>query len=142
MDHHIETGASIRESDEVQDFLDRFERALTGGNTKTLSELWEVPAFVIGDSMVKVINSSGEIEKFFGGAKDEYNKRGISGTRAEIQRLEWISDNLLVVDVRWPYLSANGEELGEESSTYTLLRDKDGKLRLRSALMRGSSEPH
>jgi hypothetical protein len=44
------------------------------------------------------------------------------------------------VDVRWPYLKANGDEVGEERSTYTLLEGPDGELEIRSVLMRGASE--
>ena len=88
-----------------------------------------------------MVSSREEIAKFFSGAKEEYNKRGISDTRAEIFGLEWVTDRIVVVDVRWPHLDERGKEKGEESSTYTLRRDDFGDLRLHMALMRGEGSP-
>lgn len=89
--------------------------------------------------MDQVVGSRQEIERFFGGAKDEYNKRGITGTRADIQRLEWATDRIAIVTVRWPYLDSSGRERGEESSTYILRRDDQGDLKLHAAVMRGEA---
>lgn len=122
---------------EVQDLLDRLARAMTSGDTRAAAALWEPPAFVIGDEQVMAVSSREEIEGFFDGAKEQYNAQGITDTRGEIQRLEWATDRIAVVDVRWPYLDERGEERGSESSTYTLRRDDGGALRLRVALMRG-----
>jgi ketosteroid isomerase-like protein len=131
-----------RDAKQVQDFLDRFANALIAGDGKAVAALWAVPAMVLGDDMVRPVNSAEEIEKFFGDAKEQYNSRGIVGTRADILRLEWVSDKIVLVDVRWPYIDQGGNELAEESSTYTLMRDVDGNFKLRVALMRGVSEPH
>jgi ketosteroid isomerase-like protein len=121
----------------VQDFLDRFAGALTAGDAATVASLWETPALVLGDEMAQVVGSRQEVERFFAGAKDEYNKRGISGTRADIQGLDWATDRIAIVTVRWPYLDSSGRERGEESSTYILRRDDQGNLKLRAAVMRG-----
>lgn len=129
------------EDREVQGFLDQFGRSLTAGDARTVATMWAVPAFVIGDTMVQAVSSRDEVEKFFSGAKDEYNKRGIVDTRAEIFGLEWVTDRIVVVDVRWPYLDERGNEKGEESSTYTLRRDDLGDLKLHIALMRGAFSP-
>jgi hypothetical protein len=131
----------VHRDSSVQDFLDRMGRALTAGDGKTIATMWGIPALVIGDAMVMAVTTAAEVEQFFGGAKDQYNERGITDTRAEILRLEWVTDRIVVVDVRWPYLDAQGREVGAESSTYTLRRDDRGKLELRVALMRGVAEP-
>jgi hypothetical protein len=124
----------------VQRVLDRFARALTAGDGEAVADLWETPAFVIGSGMARAVLARDEVVEFFSGGKDQYNSRGITDTRAEIQRLDWVAKDLVVADVRWPYLTANGEEVGEETSTYTLLRDGDGELKIRSVLMRGAAE--
>jgi hypothetical protein len=126
-----------RDMASVQGFLDRLARAVTSGDTRTIAALWEVPAFVIGEEDAQVIRSAAEVERFFAGACEAYNARGIVDTRAEITDLDWISDNLVMVRVRWPYLDGHKQEHGEESSTYTLRRDEQGELRLRVATMRG-----
>ena len=130
-----------RDKASVQGFLDRLARAVTSGDTRTIASMWEVPAFVIGNEDARAIHSAAEIERFFAGARDAYNARGIVDTRAEITDLDWIADDLVMVRVRWPYLGADREEHGEESSTYTLKRDANGELRLRVATMRGELKP-
>ena len=125
----------------VQEYLDRFATALTSGDTKTMTKLWGVPAFVIGATEARVVHSESEVEQFFGGAKDLYNERGIVGTRAEITNLDWVGDDLVVATVRWPYLDENDRVLGGESSSYTLLRGEDGSFKLRVITLRGEVEP-
>jgi hypothetical protein len=121
----------------VQNYLDRFSAAMTSGDTKAMAALWQVPAFVIGSAMTRLVQSSEEVEQFYAGAKDMYNARGIVGTRAEILDLDWVDDDLVTVRVRWPYLDAKGEVRGEEASSYTLLQDETGEFKLRVIVMRG-----
>jgi hypothetical protein len=49
-----------------------------------------------------------------------------------------MTDRILVVEVRWPYLDQEGNEAGEESSTYTLRRDDQGHLKIRAVVMHGA----
>jgi hypothetical protein len=128
--------------DEVQQFLDRMGRGVTSGDGRTVATMWEVPALVLGDDHAMSISSAREVEQFFGGAKEQYNARGITDTRAEIVRLEWPTPKIAIVQVRWPYLDAQGQVHGEERSTYTLRRDDAGNLKLRVAVMHGASEAH
>lgn len=122
---------------EAQRFFDQLARGLTAGDGWRVAKLWGTPALVIGADMVKAIGSADEVATFFGSAKDEYNKRGISETRAQVQRLDWVNDRLVVADVRWPYLDGRGHEIGGESSTYVLRRDETGELKLYGAVLRG-----
>jgi hypothetical protein len=130
-----------REQASVQRYLDRVAEAMTSGDTRTMTTLWGVPAFVIGQSEARVVQSEAEVEQLFEGSKDKYNERGIMQTRAEIQHLDWVGPDLVVATVRWPYLGEQDQELGEESSSYTLLRGEDGSYKLRSILMRGARGP-
>lgn len=133
------TTTADRHDGVVRDFLNRLARALTSGDAHTVATMWAVPALVIGNDRVQAVNSLQEVEQFFSGAKEQYNKRGITDTRPDILRLEWATDRIVVVDVRWPYLNDRGEEKGEEASTYILRRDDTGNLKLHVALMRGAS---
>jgi hypothetical protein len=127
-----------RSRSQVQDFLDRMARALTRGDAHTVATMWDVPALVLDDQAVRAVTSLAEVEQFFSGAKDQYNQRGITDTRAEIEWLEWATDKVAIVEVRWPYLDARGNEVGEETSTYTLRRDERGDLKLRVTVMHGA----
>jgi hypothetical protein len=128
-----------RERAGVQRYFDQFAEAMTSGDTKTMAKLWGVPAFVIGACEARVVQSESEVEQFFDGAKDMYNERGIFGTRAEIVDLDWVGPDLVIARVRWPYLDQNERTVGEESSSYTLLRGEDGGFKLRVITMRGAT---
>ena len=125
---------------DLQAYFDRLARALTAGDGRAISTMWEVPALVIGDQEVHAVGTQKEVEQFFAGAKDQYNQRGITDTRAEISKIEWLTERIALVTVRWPYLDRAGEERGEETSTYTLRRNDAGELKLRVAAMHGAIE--
>jgi hypothetical protein len=131
--------SAARERAGVQRYFDRFAVAMTTGDMKTMTQLWGVPAFVIGPNEARVVQSEGEVEQFFAGGKDIYNERGIVGTRAEIVSLDWVGTDLVIATVRWPYLDQNDRTLGEESSSYTLLRGEDGGFKLRVITLRGEA---
>jgi len=114
---------------------------MTSGDTRAMVKLWGVPAFVIGAQEARALQSEADVERFFEGAKDLYNERGIVSTRAEIAHLDWVSNDLVIVTVRWPYLDGIDRVLGEESSSYTLLRGEDGSFKVRVVTLRGQVEP-
>jgi hypothetical protein len=122
---------------EVQQFLDRFAKALVTGDARALATMWEVPALVASDMGMQGVSSREEVEQFFAGAKDQYNARGIVDTRGDIRRLDWITERIALVEVRWPYIDERNREVGEESSTYALRRADDGALMICGVVMQG-----
>lgn len=126
----------------VQDFMDDFCDAITAGDTHAISALWGIPAFVMGDGMVRFIQSREEIEDFFDGAKDLYNSKGIVETHPDIVDLEWITDRMVLANVRWPYFDQEGNEIGEESSIYIMRMDEEEDLKLHAVFMKGVKQPH
>jgi hypothetical protein len=135
-------GAADDDEADVQAFLDRMAKALTSGDGRTVASMWDLPALVVGDEMLQAPRSATELEQFFSGAKDQYNRMGITDTRADIVRLTWATPRIAIAQVRWPYLNAHGEEVGEETSTYTLRRNQAGDLRLCAAVMHGAAPRH
>jgi hypothetical protein len=127
---------------EVQDYLDRYARAFTAGDGGAVASMWEVPAIVVGEDEAIAITELEQVSDFFGSAKPMYNERGIFTTRAELIDVDRISDNLVNCRVRWPHLDAKEEEIGEESSSYTLRRGSDGQLKMRVVVMRGEKPKH
>jgi hypothetical protein len=115
-------------------------RAVVTGDGPAVAKLWEVPALVVGDEAVIPVSALSEVEQFFGGAKEQYNASGITDTRPEIVHLEWATPRIALVEVRWPYLDAEGRQRGSEISTYAMRRDITGALKLRAAIMHGASE--
>lgn len=127
-----------REQASVQRYFDRFAEAMTVGDWRTMSSLWGVPAFVLGRYEARVVQSESVLEPLFQGAKAWYEARGRTQTRAEIQHLDWVARDLVVATVRLSHLNDQEDELGEECSSYTLLRGEDGSYKLRSVLLRSA----
>ena len=130
------TLTAAREEPDVQEFLDRLAWALTSGNGKAAAGLWAIPAVMINDDAVHTVMDRSELERIFSDARRHYTERGIIDTHGEIQRVEWLTDRIALVDVRWPQFNSKGNESGEEWSTYTLRRDDHGMLRLHVAVTR------
>jgi hypothetical protein len=126
----------------VQKFLDDMANAMTSGDTERLAGMWQAPSYVIGDDMERAVNTPEEVKQFFAGAKDSYNARGVTGTRGEIEELQWITDRMVIVTVRWPYIDAKGNENGDERSTYLLRRDKSNELKVCVAMLHGEFVEH
>jgi ketosteroid isomerase-like protein len=125
-------------TDEIQQLLNSMARAVVAGDGRTVAEMWEVPALVLSDEGAMPVNRQDEFEAFFGGAKAQYNARGIMDTRAEIVRIEWATRRLATVQVRWPHLDADGKICGSETSTYVIRRNDKDELKLRVAVMHGT----
>jgi len=126
-----------RHHTELKRLLTMLSNALTTGDGKAAARVWEVPAFVLGDSMSIAVATFDQLAEFFAGARAQYNARGITDTRPEIISEDWISDDIVHVHVRWPYLDESKHEIGAEASDYTISRDAHGKLKIRVAVMRG-----
>jgi len=133
------TPPRLLDDDDVQAFLDEFAHALTSGDGEGVAALWDVPALVVGDDMVRSITNAAELVAFFGGAKDQYAEHGVTGTRGEILSLDRPTPKIVQLTVRWPWLDDNGNEVGSESSSYVLRKDDAGNLKLRVAVMRGAT---
>jgi ketosteroid isomerase-like protein len=138
----METGASFTakpKTFELREFFDRYAKAVTAADLPVLVAAWETPAFVLSDIGAHQVSSPDEIVKFFSGAKEHYNARGIVDTRADIVRYEWPSERMAIVTVRWPLIDSSARDIGYETSTYVLRRDDGGTLRVRSAIMHGAT---
>jgi len=126
----------------VRALLARLAHALTSGDGRAAAATWATPALVLGDDIALTVKSSADLQEVFGGAKAHYNARGITDMRPDVLRLDWVTARLAIVEVRWPYLTATGDEIGEDISTYVIRREPDGRLAIRAAVMHGEAETH
>jgi len=124
---------------EVERLLEALGQAVTAGDGKAVADLWAIPAMVLGDQDARAVSSRGELARFFATAKEEYTAQGIAGTRPDIRNLTWLTRELALVEVRWPWLTEDRLEKGEETSTYVLRRDESGVLKIQVALLHGSA---
>jgi len=126
---------------DIEEFLEEMSAAVTAGDGKGTAELWTVPALIVSDGAIMSVTSLDEVARFFGSAKEQYNAQGVVDTRPEILLEEWVTPKIVIIDVRWPWLDARGDEVASESSTYTLRRDDKDELKLCVAVMHGASVP-
>jgi len=122
--------------DKIRDVLERIGVALSTSNLQALSNCWEVPALVLSDEGAIAVTEVSEIEKFFAQATEWYHSQGIRSTKAELERVEALSESLAAVDVRWPSFDASGAEKYSEHSHYIIQVGNDGQARIRVALTR------
>lgn len=127
--------------DDVRQWFDDYARALTSGDREAIAAMWEVPALLVSDQGVRAMASSEEIAKVFLGARGMYALRGIVDTRPDLQLVEWLTERIVTVRVRWPLFDELHRELGATSSVYTLIRERTGDLKLRVMIMLGETEP-
>jgi hypothetical protein len=119
--------------------LERFAKAFTGGDGPAAARCWEVPALIVAEMGTRSVASIEEVERFYGGAVKQYHQMGVSDTRPEVQQVNWLTDHLATVQVRWPYLDAQGHALGDsESSTYVVRIGDDGEPRISVVVMHGA----
>jgi ketosteroid isomerase-like protein len=131
--------SQVRDDDlGVQSFLNAFGKALTTGDADAIAQMWETPAFVLGADVARTVSNREEVAELFEGARADYNAMGIVDTKPQIIRLDEVSDHMVMVRVRGPYLDAQGMERGAETSTYTLTRAGDGDWKFRVTVMHGA----
>lgn len=128
-------GGSRTKSADVHDFFSRFGQAVSRGEPDEAADLWDFPALVLADQGARALASRREIAQFYAAQKEHYAARGVAHTRAEVLRVERLSERMLQVLVRWPYFDEQGQERGSETTSYVLRADDAGELKVRLALI-------
>lgn len=128
-----------RNEDAIRGMLQRFAHAFTTGDGAGAAACWEVPALVVSAEGNRAVASLDEVAAFFGGATDQYHAQGVTGTRVDVQRVDWHSDALASVTVRWPYLDAEGREVGRSESSCYVVHLAGGQAKICAALLLGAT---
>lgn len=117
---------------EIQDFLERFTRSLTSGDGEGAAACFEYPAIMVMANAAQsggnqVLQDRGTVAAFFAQAPEQYHAKGIEETFPDIEDVQWLADDLALVRVRFPYVDADGNDLGDgETSLYVVRRSGDG----------------
>jgi hypothetical protein len=75
----------------------------------------------------QAIPDAGQAAEFFDRAPEQYHAKGIEETFPDIQDVQWLSDDLALVRAHFPYIDADGNDMGDgESSVYVVRRNDDG----------------
>ena len=112
------------------------------------AQLWDVPALILGDTHVHGPMSLDRLASWLrdidGRAEpDTPPSYGMAGGETPpgggeplIQRLDWISKRVAMVDARWPCRSRGGLLAGVDGTTFLIRIDQYGQPKIRGLLLR------
>ena len=122
----IPRSASSAKDRGIQRFLDRFTQALTAGEGQAAAACFEYPSLMVMSAVgeyggAQAIDDERSAAGFFEQAPQQYHAKGIEETFPEVEWVEWISHDLALAQVHFPYIDADGNDLGDgETSVYVL----------------------
>ncbi|HJQ93002.1 MAG TPA: hypothetical protein VJ874_01820, partial [Candidatus Thermoplasmatota archaeon] len=102
---------------QVQRLLDRFTDAFTQGDGRSAAECFAYPNLMVMGNGTQLLEDEGTVADFFDGAPAQYQPKGIHDTRADIHKIDRLNDRLLLVHTHWPYIDAQGNEMGDGESS-------------------------
>jgi hypothetical protein len=117
---------------ELQAFFDHFTNCLTSGDGQGAAACFEYPALMVMANEQKYGKSQplGDVQvvaDFFAKAPQMYHDRGVDQTFADLREVDWLADDLALVRAHFPYIDADGNDMGDgETSLYVVRRNDDG----------------
>lgn len=115
------------------------------------AQLWDMPALILGDTHVHAPMSLERLASWLRDIEDgadtntppSYGSAGgdapPGGSEPLVQRLEWLSKRVAMVDVRWPRRARGGLLAGVEGTTFLIRVDQRGQAKIRGLLLRSAS---
>ena len=122
----------------IRTMLQRFAHAFTSGDGSGAAACWEVPALVVSDEGSRAVGALSEVAAFFAGAKEQYNRHGVTGTRVDVLGMVWHSERVASVTVRWPWLDAQGKDVGRSETSMYIVRVTRGEAKICAVVMAGT----
>jgi hypothetical protein len=120
----------------LESFVEAYGKAISSGDLERVADSWELPALVLSDQGTTAVNTKEEVMGFFDKAAASYRSQGRTSTIGEIIGKEYLTKNIVAVDVRWPSFDDQGKAKAVEMSHYLLRIGDDGKPRIQVALTR------
>jgi hypothetical protein len=123
----------------LEAFIEAYGKALSAGESGQIADSWELPSLVLSDQGTTVVQTKDEVMAFFEKASASYRAQGRTSTIGEIISKEYLTKNIVAVDVRWPSFDDDGRAKAIEMSHYLVRVGQDGKPRIQVALTRSVS---
>ena len=130
----------FRQDSDIIDFFISLGAAVTTENYDVIGKCWALPSYVLSDHATRTLATSDDLEKYFGEIKRSFKTEGVAGVRPEVLGQQWLTDQILIVTLRWSQLDSNNHEIGEETAIYNLKADTNGKLKIH-VLTQGLNKP-
>lgn len=130
----------LRQDADIVDFFISLGAAVTTGNFEVLRKSWALPSYILADHATRAFTAFEDLEKFFTEVKQSFNIEGVAGVRPDILGQQWLTDEILIVTLRWSRVDKNNHEVGEETAIYNLKADTNGKFKIH-VLTQGLNKP-
>jgi len=112
--------------DLIDDYLGRDAASLTSFDAKAAANLWTTPGMIVDDRFSGVVESREAMIEGLEQSYPLYQQLGLSSVGYELLRQEELSGAITLVQVRWLFLDAEGEQLTDSVGYDILRRDDDG----------------
>lgn len=122
--------------DAIGEMLTSLGKAVSIGDMNGVSGTYIFPALFMSDEKSFVMNNADELEKMFAQGQKWYIEQGIVETRAELVKIDELTETIAAVDVSWPGFDKDGNRTDYTETSHYILQFDNGKPRIRVAMTR------
>jgi hypothetical protein len=115
-------------SEKLETHLRTYEQALSSFDAKRTAELWGIPGTIISDAFVGALDSREAMAAGLEQSYPVYQRLGLHHVEHQTLHRVDLTDQLLLVQVRWLFYDSAGDLLTDGHFEY-LLREDDDMLR-------------
>ena len=115
-------------SEKLETHLRTYEQALSSFDAKRTAELWGIPGTIISDAFVGSLDSREAMAAGLEQSYPVYQRLGLHHVEHQTLHRVDLTDQLLLVQVRWLFYDSAGDLLTDGHYEY-LLREDDDMLR-------------
>jgi hypothetical protein len=111
---------------DVENFLTRYESALSAYDAHASAELWGLPGMLIADAFAGALDSREEMAQALTQSYPLYRALGLSRVGHTLIERADLTPRIVRLHVRWHFYGTEDEHLVDGDYEYLLRRDDDG----------------
>ncbi|MEU4363502.1 hypothetical protein [Promicromonospora sp. NPDC023987] len=111
---------------EIDYYLTRYAATLTAFDSKAAADLWTTPGMILDDRFAGVVEDRATMAQGLEQSYPLYRELGLASVSHECLKVEDLTDAIKLVQVRWLFLDADGNQLTDSNAYYIVRRDVDG----------------
>lgn len=113
-------------SSEIDDYLTRYADTLTAFDSTAAASLWAMPGMIIDDRFAGVLGDRESMAQSLEQSYPLYRELGLTSVTHECVDIQNLTDVISLVQVRWLFHDADGNQLTDSNAYYIVRRDDDG----------------
>ena len=82
------------------------------------------------------------VSAFFANDAEMYHQRGIWETFADVRDVQWLTPDLCLVNAHFPYIDADGNDMGDGESSLYIVRRTAGGYAIAGIVTLGTESDH